>query len=106
MTETVRYSSFENVLADITDLAESGSLDVSDLETVETSSEFHLTPDMIGSILEDPSEADLQSIVNEINILADELSVPATNLFFKILELAIAVDEKKNSNARADGMID
>jgi hypothetical protein len=103
MEKATRSSSFENAMEEVADGSKEGeelSIELEELEGYPFSNEF------VAAFLLDAEEADLDSIVREIKMMADEKGVSAQSLFLEILKLAVSMDENKDKNAVADGLVE
>ena len=67
---------------------------------------YPFSTDFVAAFLSDPEEADLDAIVGEIKMMADEREISASTLFLRILSSAIKMDEDKNRSAMDDGLIE
>lgn len=103
MSETARHSSFENAMEEVAENLNEGEESSVELEELEG---YPFTSDFVAAFLSDSEEADLDAIVGEIKMMADEQDVSAASLFFKILREAIKMDDNKNKSAVDDGLID
>lgn len=114
MSERVRHSSFENAMEEAEErilasdeVMEEGEASDQDLpaELLELAEGYPFGPDFVAEFLIDPEEADLDAIVAEIKMMADDKKMDAAILFFKILLIAAETDEQKDSRALADGLV-
>jgi hypothetical protein len=103
--EKVRHSSFDNAADEARALVEGEetNFSVEDIEQVEHSSAYSVDSALVRDVVED--DGDLDGIAQEINDLAEQLGVPATNLFLKILELAQTIDFEKAQRAEVDASL-
>ena len=107
----VDHSSFE-VAMDEARALESGeetSFSIKDLEGLSTENNYQVTSELVGKVIED--DGDLDGIAQEILSLAEDLEVPALELFLKVLELAkevqVSNDEAEdylNTDAEEDSL--
>ena len=117
MSEKMRSSSFERAMDEAEILVEDVNLDVEDevrlvespesllakffdnLDRPEKLADYHADEEIVASFLPISEKDGFSDIIERVNGWADKLGVSAISLLDAILELAVAMDDKKDEYA-------